>query len=97
MNLGDGTNSCSIKLCRAFSDHYPSLIPQGKTPTIRIPVGKKGLYTDGRRASIHTQNKANTSPGKQQVNRAVPTKNFKAPLKLGPFFVFCLLSQKTTL
>lgn len=59
--------------------------------------GKKGLNIDGRRASMHTQNKANISPGKNQVNRAVPTKNSKAPLKLSSFFVFCLSSQKTKL
>lgn len=59
--------------------------------------GKKEPYIDGRRASLHTQNKANISPAKSQVNRAVPTKNCKAPLKLSPFFVFCLSSQKTTL
>lgn len=80
-----------------FSDHYPSVTPQRKILTIWIPVGKKGLYIDGRRVSIQTQNKANISPGKNQVNRAVSTKNCKAPLKLSPFFLFCLSSQKTML
>lgn len=49
------------KLCRALPYHYFSLSPQQKTPTIPIPVGKKGLYVDNRSTSVYTQKKENIS------------------------------------
>lgn len=86
-----------LKLCRVFSYHYSSLTPEQTIETIRIPVGRKGLYTDDRRASMHTQKNANTPRGKNQANRAAATRNSKAPFTLSLSFVFCWSIQKTKL
>lgn len=64
-----GWNKLPIKLCRAFSDHYPSLIPQGKTPTIWIPVGKKGghPYTHRTRQTPHQESSKLTGLYQQRI------------------------------
>lgn len=75
MHLGDGTNSCPIKLCRALSDNYPSITPQMKIPTIWIPVGKKNhilragghLYTHRTRQTSHQQRAKLTGLYQQRI------------------------------
>lgn len=84
-----------------YAECFPTtalqLTPEQKIETIHIPAGRKGLYIDDRSASMHTQKKANIPRGKNQVNRAAATRNFKAPFTLSPSFMFSWSTQETKL